>query len=65
MSQNSLRLSWSAPELNQRLHDIMREIHRQCVRHGAEKDGYINYSKGADIAGFIKVAGAMLAHGVV
>jgi glutamate dehydrogenase (NADP+) len=65
MSQNSLRLSWSAAELNQRLHDIMREIHHMCVRHGAEADGYINYSKGANIAGFIKVADAMLAHGVV
>lgn len=64
MSQNSLRLSWSRAEINQRLHDIMRTIHHKCVEHGSA-DGVINYSKGANIAGFIKVADAMLAHGVV
>jgi glutamate dehydrogenase (NADP+) len=64
MSQNSLRLSWSKAELDQRLHDIMRTIHRQCVQHGTEA-GRISYARGANIAGFIKVADAMLAHGVV
>jgi len=64
MSQNSIRMSWSEAELEERLLGIMNEIHRQCVRHG-EEDGKIDYVKGANIAGFIKVADSMLAYGVV
>ncbi|MFC6999918.1 NADP-specific glutamate dehydrogenase [Rufibacter roseus] len=65
MSQNSLRISWSRDEVNNRLRDIMRDIHRICVQYGTEEDGYINYEKGANIGGFVKVADAMLAQGVV
>ena len=65
MSQNSLRLSWSPEEVDEKLHYIMRSIHEQCVRYGTESDGYIDYVKGANIAGFMKVAKAMLAQGVV
>lgn len=64
MTQNSMRLSWAAEELEDRLKAIMRKIHQQCVRHGEEPSGYMNYVKGANIAGFIKVADAMLAYGV-
>lgn len=64
MSQNSARLSWSEQELQQHLKDIMRNIHDKCVAHGTEKE-YANYSRGANIAGFIKVADAMLAYGVI
>tara|TARA_B110000305_G_scaffold240958_1_gene313211 strand:- start:417 stop:1760 length:1344 start_codon:yes stop_codon:yes gene_type:complete len=64
MSQNSARLSWSEAELQQHLKKIMHEIHLKCVAHGTEKE-YVNYSRGANIAGFIKVADAMLAYGVV
>ena len=65
MSQNSLRISWSRKEVDSRLRDIMKEIHRICVKYGTETDGYINYEKGANIGGFVKVADAMLAQGVV
>jgi len=65
MTQNSLRLSWTAPEVDSRLHAIMQSIHHACIEHGREADGFINYSKGANIAGFIKVADAMLEQGVV
>ena len=64
MSQNSARLSWSEAELQQYLKKIMHDIHEKCVTHGTEKE-YVNYSKGANIGGFIKVADAMLAYGVV
>jgi glutamate dehydrogenase (NADP+) len=64
-SQNALRLSWTREEVDARLHGIMNEIHHQCVMHGAHNDGNVNYVKGANIAGFIKVANAMLAHGVL
>lgn len=64
MSQNSMRLSWSAEELETRLKSIMASIHEQCVEHGSEI-GHVDYVKGANIAGFIKVADAMLAYGVV
>lgn len=64
MSQNSLRMNWSAAELDQKLHDIMRNIHHKCVEHGSDGD-MVNYSRGANIAGFIKVADAMLAQGVI
>ena len=64
MSQNSMRLSWTADEVDKRLHQIMSGIHQQCVQYGRE-DGYINYVKGANVAGFMKVAKAMLAQGIV
>lgn len=64
-SQNALRLQWSHEEVDSRLKGIMRDIHDKCVRHGGGEDDYINYVRGANIAGFIKVADAMLAYGVV
>ena len=64
MAQNSLRYSWTRDEVDSRLKDIMLDIHNACITHGLE-EGYINYEKGANIAGFIKVADAMLAQGVV
>jgi len=64
MSQNSLRLSWTREEVDQRLHGIMKSIHNSCQQYGTEK-GYINYVKGANIGGFVKVADAMLAQGHV
>ena len=65
MSQNAMHLTWTAEEVDLRLHQIMSEIHAQCLKHGREADGYINYMKGANIAGFLKVAKAMLAQGVL
>ncbi|MBT8244610.1 MAG: NADP-specific glutamate dehydrogenase [Winogradskyella sp.] len=65
MSQNSLRLSWSRKEVDERLKDIMEDIHDSCVEYGKTDDGSIDYIKGANIAGFVKVADAMLAQGVV
>ena len=65
MSQNSLRLSWSTEEVDQKLFKIMSHIHESCVKYGTNEDGYIDYVKGANIAGFVKVADAMLAQGVV
>ncbi len=65
MSQNSMKISWSAKEVDERLHDIMVNIHTACVDNGTEEDGYINYVKGANIAGFLKVANAMLDEGIV
>jgi glutamate dehydrogenase (NADP+) len=65
MSQNSMRLGWSAEEVDQRLRGIMSNIHAACVKYGTESDGYINYVKGANISGFMKVADAMLAQGIV
>ena len=64
MAQNSLRYSWSREEVDSKLKEIMKEIHNSCLIHGQEKN-YVNYEKGANIAGFIKVADAMLAQGVV
>ena len=64
MAQNSLRYSWTREEVDSKLKDIMLDIHNSCITHGLEKD-YVNYEKGANIAGFIKVADAMLAQGVV
>jgi glutamate dehydrogenase (NADP+) len=63
MSQNSIRMSWTEEDVEQKLKDIMTNIHAQCAKHG-DNDGYINYVQGANIAGFIKVADAMLAYGV-
>ena len=65
MSQNSMRVSWTPEEIDQRLHRIMKNIHASCVKYGTEESGYINYVKGANIAGFIKVANAMMAQGIV
>ena len=65
MSQNAMHLSWSAKEVDEKLHGIMHAIHAQCVKYGKEADGYINYVKGANIAGFMKVAKAMMAQGIV
>jgi len=65
MSQNSARLSWKEEDLQKLLRDVMTGIHNRCVQYGEEKDGYVNYLKGANIAGFVKVADAMLAYGVV
>jgi glutamate dehydrogenase (NADP+) len=65
MSQNSLRISWTREEVDQRLRAIMSDIHDSCIEYGMEEDGYCNYVKGANIAGFVKVADAMLAQGVI
>ena len=65
MSQNSERLSWTAEEVDNRLHMIMEDIHANCVKYGKEENGYINYVKGANVAGFMKVAKAMMAQGIV
>lgn len=65
MTQNSMRLSWSRDELNQRLRTIMGDIHKRCVKYGAEEDGHIDYLKGANVGGFVKVADAMLAYGII
>lgn len=65
MSQNSLRLSWTSEEVDQKLHGIMANIHAACVKYGADETGFVDYVKGANIAGFVKVADAMLAQGIV
>ncbi len=65
MSQNSLRLNWTREEVDGKLKDIMTDIHDSCIKYGKDEDGYIDYVKGANIAGFVKVADAMLAQGVV
>ncbi|WP_435414072.1 NADP-specific glutamate dehydrogenase [Polaribacter aestuariivivens] len=65
MSQNSLRISWSREEVDSRLKDIMEDIHDSCVKYGENEDGSIDYIRGANIAGFVKVADAMLAQGVI
>src|SRR6056297_201689 len=65
MSQNSMKLNWTREEVDEKLHQIMINIHEACVQHGTESDGFINYVKGANIAGFLKVANAMLDQGVI
>lgn len=65
MTQNSMKLSWTAEEVDVRLQNIMKSIHEQCVKYGTDESGYINYVKGANIAGFMKVANAMIDLGVV
>ena len=65
MTQNSMRLQWNNEEVDRRLHEIMQNIHEQCCKYGRQPDGYINYVKGANVAGFMKVAKAMMAQGVV
>ncbi len=65
MSQNAMRLNWGRDEVDARLHDIMRNIHEACLRHGTRADGRVSYVDGANVAGFVKVADAMIAQGVV
>ncbi|MBO4966005.1 MAG: NADP-specific glutamate dehydrogenase [Muribaculaceae bacterium] len=65
MTQNAEHISWTAEEVDKKLHEIMADIHENCVKYGTEKDGYINYMKGANIAGFLKVADAMLGQGII
>jgi len=65
MSQNSMRYSWTSEEVDKKLHEIMNDIHEACVEYGTREDGFVDYVKGANIAGFVKVADAMLAQGVV
>lgn len=65
MTQNAMHIAWTATEVDVKLQQIMSEIHAQCVRYGRQSDGYINYMKGANVAGFLKVAKAMLAQGIV
>lgn len=65
MSQNSMKLNWGSDEVDQRLHQIMCNIHESCVKYGKNPDGYVNYVKGANVAGFLKVANAMLDQGVL
>lgn len=65
MTQNAMHISWTANEVDAKLQQIMSAIHEQCVKYGRETDGYINYMKGANVAGFLKVAKAMLAQGVL
>ena len=65
MTQNAMHISWSPAEVDEKLHAIMSNIHEACVKYGKQEDGYINYVKGANIAGFMKVAQAMLEQGIV
>ena len=65
MTQNSMKLSWTREEVDEKLHQIMRDIHAACVKYGKDESGYIDYVKGANVAGFLKVANAMLDHGVI
>src|SRR5574344_1012671 len=65
MTQNAIRLNWSEKEVDEKLHYIMHSIHEQCVKYGTLKDGYVDYVKGANVAGFMKVAHAMMAQGIV
>ena len=64
MAQNAQMLSWTAEEVDSKLRQIMKDIHTQCETYGREADGYINYVKGANTAGFMKVARAMVAEGI-
>ena len=65
MTQNAQHLSWTAQEVDDRLHQIMQSIHEQCVKYGTRADGSVDYVKGANIAGFMKVAHAMLEQGII
>lgn len=65
MTQNAMKLSWTSEEVDAKLHHIMSSIHHACIKYGTEEDGYINYVKGANIAGFLKVANAMMDQGVI
>nr|MCR5014452.1 glutamate dehydrogenase [Bacteroidales bacterium] len=63
--QNAAHINWTAPEVDQKLHKIMNDIYDMCVEYGKQADGSINYVKGANIAGFMRVAKAMLAQGII
>ena len=65
MTQNAMHLYWTADEVDKRLHFIMSDIHAQCLRYGRQSDGSVNYVKGANVAGFMKVAKAMMAQGII
>ena len=65
MSQNAMHIQWSAEEVDKKLHEIMKNIHEQCLKFGKGNEQYINYVKGANVAGFMKVARAMMAQGVI
>ena len=65
MSQNSMRYNWTREEVDAKLHQIMKDIHATCVKYGKEDDNYVNYVNGANVGGFVKVADAMLAQGLV
>ena len=65
MSQNAMRMAWHHAEIDEKLHAIMKDIHGNCIHYGQKDDGFINYVEGANIAGFVKVADAMLAQGVI
>lgn len=65
MTQNAMHISWSAEEVDNKLHEIMSNIHEACVKYGRQADGYVNYVKGANVAGFMKVATAMLEEGII
>ena len=65
MSQNSVRQHWTSEEVDAQLHRIMSDIHAACLQYGTEENGSVNYVKGANVAGFMKVAGAMIDQGVV
>jgi len=65
MSKNSMKLNWTAEEVDEKLHSIICNIHEACVKHGKEADGFVDYVKGANIAGFLKLANAMLDQGVI
>ena len=65
MTQNSIKLGWSKDEVDEKLKNIMKDIHNQCIRYGKQEDGYVNYVKGANVAGFMKVAKAMMAQGIL
>lgn len=65
IAQNSMHISWTADEVESRLHDIMKNIHKMCHQHGMQVDGTVNYQKGANIAGFLRIANTMLDHGII
>lgn len=64
-TQNAMKLNWTAEEVEAKLHQIMINIHEACVKYGKDEDGYVNYVKGSNVAGFIKVADAMIDQGVI
>ena len=65
MTQNAMKLSWTKEEVDEKLKSIMKSIHEQCVKYGTLADGTVNYVKGANVAGFMKVAKAMMAQGIL
>lgn len=65
MTQNAMKLSWTREEVDEKLKGIMKSIHEQCVKYGTQSDGVVNYVKGANVAGFMKVAKAMMAQGIL